>query len=75
LKNITPYDNNDKITISVACGYETVIGQNIDTLISCFARPERRTALTYWVTKNNIKTEFNDSIFTTIPSIQYDINY
>lgn len=75
LKNITPYDNNDRIAISVACGYEAFIGQNIDTLISCFARPERRSALTYWVTKNDIKTEFKDSIFTTIPSIQIDINY
>ena len=62
VKNVNPYDENDKIDINRSCFSKLLIGSRIDTNIICEEVGNKTLDLVWWVTKNNTKIRLNDTI-------------
>jgi hypothetical protein len=86
LKNTSPFNNNDLITIDLFTGQYPqsnffVFGSNVDTLMEGPAFSSllgRNTVpLSYWVTKNNVTQFYSDSIYMNAcpESTTISINY
>ena len=77
IKNVNPFNENDKITINSTCGGYTFIGNDIDTLISCEGRFDQFSKINYWVTKNEDYMSYRDSFFLFIGEkyTKYNLDY
>jgi len=62
VKNVNPFDENDKIDINRSCFSKILYGNRIDTTIICEEIGNKNLELVWWVTKNNNKTRYIDTI-------------
>ena len=67
VKNINPFDEYDKIDINRSCFSKILYGSRIDTSIICEEVGNKNINLVWWVTKNNNKIRFNDTIPLLVP--------
>ena len=75
IKNVNPFDSSDEIVINAFD--EHLWGVNVDkTLISSSFAGNQKNSIWYIVTKNNVKKQFNDSLYIKgIDTVDYYINY
>jgi hypothetical protein len=66
IKNVDPFDEEDRIELNSPCGVYVFEKESIDTTVSCAIRPERYSKTYYWVTKNGITTAHKDSVFVAL---------
>lgn len=62
VKNVNPYDENDKIDINGDCLNKLLIGNALDTTYVCDGIGNMPTDFVWWATKNSTKIKYNDTI-------------
>ena len=78
IKNVNPYDQYDRISISAVFNYSPniFIGSSVDTFMLGEVYGNQYKEIIWWVTKNNIKIEYKDSVYCLpFDTAIYNINY
>ena len=79
VKNITPFDEHDYIKISAwpaQYGGLEAYGVSVDTNITCYTKGSSYIHLVWYVTKNDIKQYYENTIYCpSLDTTYYTINY